>query len=236
MGHISLVSPVTNIAIFKALSTNLSNLLEIPTKTLEDIIYFQAYVVLDNGLTNLLKKKEILEKKIDPGLISGILQEIISDNKLSKEVIARAKELDENLVGKNYYEILGVKKKATQTEIKKAYRKLALKHHPDKGGSKEKFQEISEAYEVLSDEKKKENYDNSETNAVFLEDYLDFLAKYRQIKIGIGTEAFRELLSEIDIKEKIKKLKNADRKDLQNVNNEKLKFLQACQKNGLKLE
>ena len=77
MGHISLVSPVTNIAIFKALSTNLSNLLEIPTKTLEDIIYFRAYVVLDNGLTNLLKKKEILERKIDPELISSILQEII---------------------------------------------------------------------------------------------------------------------------------------------------------------
>ena len=100
MGHISLVSPVTNIAIFKSLSTNLSHLLEIPTKTLEDIIYFRAYVVLDNGLTNLLKKKEILERKIDPELISSILQEIISDNKLSEEVVARAKELDENLVEK----------------------------------------------------------------------------------------------------------------------------------------
>ena len=236
MGHIPLASPVTNLVIFKTLATNLSSLLEIPTKTLEDIIYFRAYIVLDNGLTNLLKKKEILEKKIDPGLISGILQEIIADNKLNEEVIARAKELDENLVGKNYYKILGVKKNATQTEIKKAYHKLALKYHPDKGGSKEEFQKISEAYEVLSDEEKRGNYTDSETNIIFLEDYLDFLAKYRQIKIGIGTEAFRELLSEIDIKEKLRKLKNTARKDLQNVDNEKLKFLQACQKNGLKLE
>src|SRR4051794_27924495 len=100
MGHISLSSPVTNLAIFKSLSTNLSSLLGIPTKSLEDIIYFRAYVVLDNGLTNLLKKKEVLEKKIDPNLISSILQEIIADDKLSKEVISQAKELDQNLVGK----------------------------------------------------------------------------------------------------------------------------------------
>ncbi|CAI2162434.1 10710_t:CDS:2 [Funneliformis geosporum] len=59
MGHISLDTPVTNILLFKVLSTNLSKLLEIPTKKLEDIIYFRAYVVLDNGLTKLLKKKEV---------------------------------------------------------------------------------------------------------------------------------------------------------------------------------
>ena len=56
---------------------------------------------------------------------------------------------------KDYYKILGVDKKATQDEIKKVYRKLALKHHPDKNpGDKkaeEKFKEISEAYDVLGD-------------------------------------------------------------------------------------
>src|SRR4051794_6165530 len=84
MGHISLPVPVVNIALFKILATNLSKLLGIPTKKLEDIIYLRAYVVIDNGLTNLLKKKEILEKRLDLrsiNLINGILQEIIQ-NKL----------------------------------------------------------------------------------------------------------------------------------------------------------
>src|SRR4051794_691371 len=48
-----------------------------------------------------------------------------------------------------FYRILGVSPNATQKEITNAYRKLALEHHPDKGGSKEKFQEISEAYQKL---------------------------------------------------------------------------------------
>lgn len=64
---------------------------------------------------------------------------------------------------KDYYEILGVKKTATEEEIKKAYRTLAKKHHPDKNkGNKEaenKFKEISEAYAVLSDKEKREQYD-----------------------------------------------------------------------------
>ncbi len=60
---------------------------------------------------------------------------------------------------KNFYEILGVSRKATQDEIKKAFRKLAVKHHPDAGGDEEKFKEISEAYETLSDEAKREEYD-----------------------------------------------------------------------------
>ncbi len=64
---------------------------------------------------------------------------------------------------RDYYEILGVNKSASKEEIKKAYRKLALKYHPDKNkgnkASEEKFKEASEAYHVLSDDKRKTNYD-----------------------------------------------------------------------------
>ncbi len=66
---------------------------------------------------------------------------------------------------KDYYEILGVDKKATEPEIKKAYRKLALKYHPDKAPDdkkqeyEKKFKEISEAYRVLSDKEKRSQYD-----------------------------------------------------------------------------
>lgn len=59
----------------------------------------------------------------------------------------------------NYYDSLGVDKNASKDEIKKAYRKQAVKYHPDKGGDEEKFKEISEAYSILSDEQKKHNYD-----------------------------------------------------------------------------
>ena len=64
---------------------------------------------------------------------------------------------------RDYYDVLGVDKSADATAIKKAYRKLAMKYHPDKNpGDKEaeeKFKEINEAYEVLSDETKRRNYD-----------------------------------------------------------------------------
>ena len=64
---------------------------------------------------------------------------------------------------RDYYDVLGVNKSASKEEIKKAYRKLALKYHPDKTKgdktSEEKFKEASEAYHVLSDEKRKTNYD-----------------------------------------------------------------------------
>lgn len=60
----------------------------------------------------------------------------------------------------NYYSILGVSKDASQEEIKKAYRKMAMKHHPDRGGDQTEFQRIQEAYSVLSDENSRRNYDN----------------------------------------------------------------------------
>ncbi len=61
---------------------------------------------------------------------------------------------------RDYYEILGVSKSATADELKRAYRKLAMQHHPDKhGGDDSQFKEIAEAYEVLSDPQKKGGYD-----------------------------------------------------------------------------
>ena len=64
---------------------------------------------------------------------------------------------------RDYYEVLGVSKSANEAEIKKAYRKLAIKHHPDKNqGDKDaeaKFKEAAEAYEVLSNSQKKQQYD-----------------------------------------------------------------------------
>jgi len=73
---------------------------------------------------------------------------------------------------KDYYEILGVDRDADQKTIKKAYRKLALKWHPDKNpnnaeAAEVKFKEIGEAYEVLKDPKKRKTYDNGGMDAVF---------------------------------------------------------------------
>ena len=64
-------------------------------------------------------------------------------------------------MGKNYYDILGVNKNASQDDIKKAYRNLSKKYHPDKNnGDDSKFKEINEAYDTLGDETKRKQYDN----------------------------------------------------------------------------
>lgn len=64
---------------------------------------------------------------------------------------------------RDYYEVLGIKRDATQTEIKAAYRKKALQHHPDKNqedpAAEDKFKEAAEAYEILGNEQKKARYD-----------------------------------------------------------------------------
>lgn len=81
---------------------------------------------------------------------------------------------------KNYYDTLGVSETATSDDIRKAYRKLASKHHPDKNGgakeAEEKFKEIAEAYETLSNETKRKNYDMSRGGSrnSFFENFQDF--------------------------------------------------------------
>ena len=67
----------------------------------------------------------------------------------------------------DYYNILGVDRSASQDDIKKAYRKLAAKHHPDRGGDTAKFQEISAAYDTLSNPDKKSQYDNPQPQGGF---------------------------------------------------------------------
>ena len=64
----------------------------------------------------------------------------------------------------DYYNVLGLTKNASAEEIKKTYRKLSMKHHPDRGGNKETFQKINEAYQVLGDEKKRQSYDMQRDN------------------------------------------------------------------------
>ncbi len=86
----------------------------------------------------------------------------------------------------NYYKVLGVPENATQEEIKKAYRKLALKYHPDRNrGNKEaeeKFKEITEAYEVLSDPQKRAQYDAMRRGA--------FSGAFGGARSGAGTGPF----------------------------------------------
>lgn len=89
---------------------------------------------------------------------------------------------------KDYYEILGVPKNASPDEIKRAYRKLAHQHHPDKGGDAEKFKEVNEAYQVLSDPQKRTQYDQ-------------FGATFEQARAGggfTGFEGFRDFSSYAD--------------------------------------
>ena len=66
---------------------------------------------------------------------------------------------------KNYYDILGVSKTASADEIKEAYRNLCKTHHPDIGGDQEKMKDVNQAYDILSDVDKRQEYDNSQVSA-----------------------------------------------------------------------
>ena len=76
---------------------------------------------------------------------------------------------------KDLYKVLNVKKSASKEEIKKAYRKLAIKYHPDKNPNnkqaEEKFKEVAEAYKILSDDSKKQKYENKKNSEEYNKQY-----------------------------------------------------------------
>lgn len=104
---------------------------------------------------------------------------------------------------KDYYQILGVNRSSTDDEIKKAYRKLAMQHHPDKNpGNKkaeEKFKEISGAYDILSDPKKKKNYDQfgSEDGSPFSSQNSGGNPFGRRQSTNINPDSFSDLFGDI---------------------------------------
>ena len=104
---------------------------------------------------------------------------------------------------RDYYDVLGVTKSASKDEVKKAYRKLALKFHPDKTkgdkSSEEKFKEASEAYHILSDEKRKANYDQFghaafEGSEEADKDLVDLIPRHFQISLKIFLETLVAVL------------------------------------------
>jgi len=104
---------------------------------------------------------------------------------------------------KNYYDVLGVDEKATSAEITKAFKDLAKKHHPDRGGDKDKFQEINEAHDTLKNSQKRHDYDmlrkhgsgsfrqgegfSFNSNDIFSEDIFDsFFSGFRNGDMDFG--------------------------------------------------
>ncbi len=67
---------------------------------------------------------------------------------------------------KDYYKALGVSRSATEAEIKAVYRKLAVEHHPDRGGDADQFHDIGEAWSVLGNAEKRKAYDFEQSNAI----------------------------------------------------------------------
>lgn len=111
---------------------------------------------------------------------------------------------------KNLYDVLAIAKDATAEQIKKAYRKLAMKHHPDKGGDELQFKELSKAYSVLSDEDKRKRYDETgqveeerdpfnEILASFVSDLQDNVDSLNADIIDIAKKKIKKEIKEINL-------------------------------------
>lgn len=87
----------------------------------------------------------------------------------------------------DYYSILGVSRSSSEQEIKQAYKRLAMKHHPDRGGDSSTFQKIQEAYQILSDPKKRAEYDNPQRmfHTENFEDLFSYMRRRRNRDITI---------------------------------------------------
>ena len=109
----------------------------------------------------------------------------------------------------NHYEVLGVSNTTSQADIRKSFRYLALKYHPDKNKnseeSKRKFMQIAEAYKVLSDEQARKNYDIAAANNIDANKYHDVnhgSYNCNPTRRGIFSSKFHEMYSYADIKKR----------------------------------
>jgi len=95
----------------------------------------------------------------------------------------------------DYYKTLNVSKEASDSEIKKSYRKLAKENHPDKGGDPEKFKQIAEAYEVLSNKDKRTQYDTfgKFDGNVNINPFEIFESMFRDIGLDSGDNIFGDI-------------------------------------------
>ncbi|KAJ3774617.1 hypothetical protein FB446DRAFT_639492 [Lentinula raphanica] len=100
-------------------------------------------------------KAAVEEAQKDGSTTERDVRELRAELKKAEAALKRSKT-------KDYYKILGVHRECTEMEIKKAYRRESLKHHPDKGGDEEKFKLVSEAHSVLSDPQRRARYDMGE--------------------------------------------------------------------------
>lgn len=109
-------------------------------------------------------------------------------------------EMEAKVLETEYYELLGVSASATTAQIKKGYYQVAKIHHPDKGGSEEKFKQISVAYEVLSDPDKRERY-NKYGKAAFEKGDDIFTDPRELFKDMFGGEKFKEFFGEVSFEQ-----------------------------------
>jgi len=132
----------------------------------------------------------------------------------------------------NLYQILGIEKSATSDDIKKAYKLLAIKFHPDKGGDENKFQEISNAYDILSDTKKKNEYDNGGDTNMNNDIFAHFFGNRNQ-RPQRNNEKCNDIIKnyKISLKDSFNGLKKTLKIKLKAYNHDKMKKCNKC--NGM---
>lgn len=119
----------------------------------------RIYLHLENFEASVADFKAALEQAKFEDSVSEV-RSLQTELKKAEAALKRSKT-------KDYYKILGVARDCTEAEIKKAYRKESLIHHPDKGGDEEKFKLVSEAFSVLSDPQRRHRYDMGEEDSEF---------------------------------------------------------------------
>lgn len=133
-------------------------------------LFFNTYrtdqISINNGqsFTSQFKTSDKYAELDDMLLLFIVLERLREEARARASNASHSSARPNNDIKKNYYDILGVASDATEEEIKKAYRKLALQHHPDKNpgdkNAEEKFKEINEANGVLSDPQQRRVYDS----------------------------------------------------------------------------